>query len=107
MSKENKLFLPLFYSALEITGSLDDAEFGRLIRELLRSGGNREYTPKLPRNLVIAYNFMLEDARRIFNLGYTEKEQYKKSSYGKKHYVTDTDADEVFEKALARTCEKR
>ena len=108
MSEEKKLFLPLFYNTLEFTESLTNEEFGRLVRELLRSGGSTDYKPTLPQGLIIAYNFMLDNAIKIFNLNFNRpmrnltKQASEKKNTGGLHSI---DADAAFEKALSRSSE--
>ena len=102
MTEENKIFFPLFYNALEITGSLSDAEFGCLIRELLRSRGSKTYSPSLlDAKLMLAYCFMLDTAMRIFNTYSKPKAGGKSQKEKKREY--NFDAEEAFEKALARS----
>ena len=102
MTEEKKIFFPLFYNTLEITESLSDAEFGLLIRELLRSRGSKTYSPSLTdAKLMLSYCFMLDTAMRIFNT-------YSKSKAGGKGPKDNTreynfDAVEAFEMALARS----
>lgn len=106
MSDERRLFIPLFYNTLEITECLTDGEFGALIRELLRSGGKREYKPKLPTGLTVAYNFMLDNAQRIFSLKLIRDAEgaCAPKKRGQKSSINSLDA---FEKALERTDTKK
>lgn len=102
MTEEKKIFFPLFYNTLEITGSLSDAEFGLLIRELLRSRGSKTYSPALPdAKLMLSYSFMLDTAMRIFNT----YSKHKTGSKGQKESTREYnfDAVEAFEMALARS----
>ena len=106
MSEDRNLFLPLFYNTLEITESLSDAEFGVLVRELLRSRGKKEYAPRLPQNLILAYRFMMENATRVFGSWRFKNSGYRNSG-GKKENSAPRemgfDPEEAFEKALERT----
>lgn len=100
MIEEKKLFFPLFYNALELTGSLSDAEFGHLIRELLRSDGTKAYSPNLETKLMLAYCFMLDNAIRIFNSCGKPKYYIKRKKDSTREY--NFDAEEAFAMALAR-----
>ena len=101
MTNENKLFFPLFYNTLELTKSFSDKEFGELIRELLKSEGRKEYAAKLGPELSIAYNFMLDNAVRLFDTYSKQKSPRKNTkAYGREY---NFDPEEAFEKALARS----
>jgi len=101
MTEENKIFFPLFYNVLELTGSLSDEEFGWLVRELLKSGGTKEYSPSLDSKLMLAYCFILDGAIRIFNTYSRDKIQEKSKKNNKREY--NFDPDEAFRIALARS----
>ena len=112
MSDENKLFLPLFYNTLEITGSLDDAEFGLLVRALLKSRGSKGYLPNLPKHLLLAYNFMLDEAMRVFSLystrsgssyGSKRSSGYSAERFCKEAHTPNFDPDEAFRLAIERS----
>ena len=107
MTNENKIFLPVFYNSLELTENLSDEEFGRLLRELLRSRGERGYSANLPVHLNLAYNFMLDNAIRIFNGGVkfrTDKgAKYAPRKNGGSEPERSFDGEDAFKKALART----
>ena len=105
MSEEKNLFIPIFYSARETTASLDDSEFGQLVRELLASRGRKDYVPHLSPNLVIAYNFMLDSAIRVFGnsygssqRSYTRKDSKRELTPEEEKYV-----EETFKLALERS----
>ena len=105
MSDEKNLFIPLFYSVRETTASLTDSEFGLLIRELLTSRGRKDYVPHLPTNLVIAYNFMLDSAIRVFGNSYGSQEKYQKPR-GSRRELSQEEAEyteEAFRRALERS----
>ena len=107
MTNENKIFLPVFYSYLDLTESLSNEEFGLLLRELLRSHGEKGYSAELPASLRLAYNFMLDNAIRIFNSNArcssdkAAKTAVRKSNTSK--HESSFDAEDAFQKALART----
>ena len=101
MTEENKIFFPLFYNTLELTGSLSDEEFGWLVRELLRSGGTKEYSPSLDPKLMLAYCFILDGAIRIFNTYSKDKIHEKSKKDNKREYSFDP--EEAFRIALARS----
>ena len=106
MSEINKIFFPLFYSSLEITESLSDEDFGRLVRELLKSEGRKEYPAKLSPSIILAYNFMLDSAIRIFNLSFTRGARSRSvctKTVNEKTRLGDFDAEEAFQKALMRS----
>ena len=114
MQGEKDLYMPLFYNSLEITASLSDAEFGRLVRALLAKLGGRESQSEddLPLELKIAYNFMLDAALRIIGrerknryMG-TYKNQNKTAESEPKRYG-NFDPKAAFEKALKRTYGKQ
>lgn len=101
MTETKKLFLPLFYNTLELTDGLSNEEFGKLVRELLRSTGNKEYSASLEPKLMLAYNFMLDNAIRVFTT-YTKKKAYSYNSKSKnKEY--NFDPEEAFQNAIARS----
>ena len=77
---ENALFLPLFYASLNATRALSDAEFGLLVRTLLKSRAAAEPPSELPENLIMPYMFMSERAASIFNAGASKKGVYKPRS---------------------------
>ena len=107
MTNENKIFLPVFYSSLELTENLSDEEFGKLLRELLRSRGERGYSANLPMHLNLAYNFMLDNAIRIFNCGlkrpFDKGGKYTPRKSGTGELERSFDGEDAFQKALART----
>ena len=106
MSEINKIFFPLFYNSLQITESLSDEEFGRLVRELLKSEGRKEYPANLTPNIILAYHFMLDDAIRIFSLSFTRGARNRSSFADKKNDKTrlgDFDTEDSFQKALTRS----
>lgn len=103
---EKDLYMPIFYNSLELTESLSDAEFGQLVRMLLKKLGGRE-EPKvnaLPPAPRMAYNFMLESAERIVGRRGSESHQ-KKLAEAKRH--GNFDPKEAFERALERTYGKK
>ena len=105
MTGEKNLFIPIFYSALEFTKLLCDEEFGLLIRELLTSRGRKDYVPRLPAHLVIAYNFMLDSAIRVFGNSYGSQEKYQKPK-GSRRELSQEEAEyteEAFRRALERS----
>lgn len=106
MSEEKNLFIPIFYSARETTASLDDSEFGQLVRELLASRGRKDYVPHLSPNLVIAYNFMLDSAIRVFSNSYGSSQQRGTGTYkSSRRELTPEEADyaeEIFKRAVER-----
>ena len=108
MTNENKIFLPVFYNSLDLTENLSDEEFGILLRELLRSRGERGYSANLPRHLKLAYNFMLDNAIRIFNGGVKLRMEKAvkfapRKNGGSEQRERSFDVDDAFKKALART----
>ena len=105
MTDEKNLFIPLFYSVRETTASLTDSEFGLLIRELLTSRGRKDYVPHLPMNLVIAYNFMLDSAIRVFGNSYGSQERSRGRKSAQRE-LTKEEADyaeEMFLRAVERS----
>jgi len=103
---DKDLYMPLFYTSLELTESLSDAEFGRVVRSLLKKLGGRGSAEEetLPQASRIAYNFMLEGAKRIIG----------RQVYGKKvnnmpepKRYGNFDPKAAFEKALERSYGKR
>lgn len=107
MTNENKIFLPVFYNSLELTETLSNEEFGLLLRELLRSRGQKEYSANLPMHLRLAYNFMLDNAIRIFNMNLKYPMDKGAKGSSRKKLGTENersfDGEEAFQKALART----
>ena len=105
MADEKNLFIPVFYSAKEITSSLSDGEFGLLIRELLASGGKMDYKPSLKPHLLMAYKFMLESANRVFGSYYGSSERSRgcKSSQRASNPAGEDDKDEAYERAFERS----
>ena len=105
MSDEKNLFIPLFYSVRETTASLTDSEFGLLIRELLTSRGRKDYVPHLPTNLVIAYNFMLDSAIRVFGNSYGAHEKTRSRKNAPRELTPEEEsyAEEAFQRALERS----
>ncbi len=89
MTEEKNLFLPLFYNTLELTESLSNAEFGELVRELLRSGGKKEHAAALEPKLMLAYCFMLDGAIRIFTTYGKAKNFAPSAKTKKKEYSFD------------------
>ncbi len=108
MCEEKNLFMPIFYSALEITSALSDGEFGQIIRELLASGGKKDYVPNLPSALAIAYKFMLESAIRVFGNSYSSAGKSSKQKYSRRELSPEEAdyAEEVFKRALERSSGK-
>lgn len=104
MSDEKNLFIPIFYSARETTASLDDEEFGQLIRELLASRGRKDYVPHLSANLVIAYNFMLDSAIRVFGNSYGSQEKARGKKHSQRELSPEEEAyvEETFRRAVER-----
>ena len=109
MRESNKFFFPIPYSTLEATATLSDGELGAILRELLRSGGEADYKPKLNGKLATVYGFMLCDAVRIFNLKLDRRRDGAKAqpksaaSTPAKRRLGDFDPNEAFENALARS----
>ena len=107
---DKDLYLPLFYSSLELTESLSDAEFGLIVRMLLTKlgGGGAVSEDSLPRALRIAYNFMLEGAERIIGRHRAggKANNNKPTETGKRRYG-NFDPRVAFEKALERTYGKQ
>ena len=107
MKDTRDLYLPLFYSYLDITKSLSNAEFGMLVRMLLeRLGSNGEPSlNKLSEAGRIAYAFMLDGATRVIERG-------KKGSLTYNLYANNNqepkrngnfDPKDAFKKALERS----
>ena len=105
MTGEKNLFIPIFYSALEFTKLLCDEEFGLLIRELLTSRGRKDYVPRLPAHLVIAYNFMLDSAIRVFGNSYGAHEKTRSRKNAPRELTPEEEsyAEEAFQRALERS----
>ena len=107
MNEEKRLFIPIFYSAREITSTLSNEEFGKIIRALLASGGKKDYVPNLAPHLLIAYNFMLDSAIRVFGNSYGQSQQRTGSGYkSSKRELSSEEADyadEVFDLAVRRS----
>ena len=111
--QENKdLYLPIFYSYLDLTKSLSDAEFGMLVRMLLTRLGSKgePNVDALPENVKIAYGFMLDGAMRIIGRGAKKTNTtYTAASAEKpapKRYG-NFDPRAAFERALERTYGKK
>ena len=95
MQEENsrKLFFPFFYNYYEITESMSDAELGRLVRIVaLNLRGDKV---EVPREFQVIYNFIVDDANRIFNR--------RCSGKSGKRRLADFDTEEVFHRALERS----
>ena len=105
MSEEKNLFIPIFYSARETTASLNDSEFGQLVRELLASRGRKDYVPHLSPNLVIAYNFMLDSAIRVFGNSYGSQERARSRKSAQRELTKEEEdyAEEMFLRAVERS----
>ena len=105
MADEKNLFIPVFYSAKEITSSLSDGEFGLLIRELLASGGKMDYKPNLKPHLLMAYKFMLESANRVFGSYYGSSERSRGYQSSKRAAAAEDDCaeDEAYKRAFERS----
>ncbi len=101
---EKDLYMPLFYNCLDITESLSDSEFGQLVRMLLKKLGGRGEPDisDMPRELGIAYSFMLESAMRIVGRGCNAKEKNRNKPTEYKRYGS-FDPKEAFERALERS----
>lgn len=114
MSDTKNLYMPIFYNTLELTAELSDEEFGIVIRALLTKLGNdlpREES--MPVKLKIAYNYMLDAAKRIIereNSGsqksFAKKDKAEKEPFPVKRYG-NFDPREAFEKALERSYGKK
>jgi len=105
MNEEKKLFIPVFYSALEITSTLSDEEFGKIVRALLASRGRKDYVPRLASHLAIAYNFMLDSAIRVFGNSYGASQKSRTRSSSKRELTPEEEeyAEEAFRRALERS----
>ena len=98
------LYFPLFYKYYDITASMSDEDFGKLVRlVLLNMRGDRT---EIPDNLLIAYNFIIDAANRVFaKRGRTpgadgHKKQASKSAPPPKY--SNFDPEEAFKNALER-----
>ncbi len=107
----NNAFFPLFYSHTSFLSRLSAADFGTLIIAITISNGCYPSKVPLPENLDIIYQFMVEEAGRLFDrytprgkksemLKNPEKSE-KRERYG------NFDPNEAFQKALARSYGKK
>lgn len=104
--------MPLFYNCLEFTESLSAAQFGLVVRTLLSTlgGSNTFCAENLPQDLKIAYNFMLDGARRVIeknNKIHKPKGDNAINGAPKYKRYGNFDPKEAFERAIERTYGKK
>lgn len=108
------LYFPLFYEYLELTETLTNAEFGRLVRLLLSSVGGKLDKDEIQPKLRLPYSFMMDSAMRVFGRQKETSDRFRemankrweKEKGGKKKphdNYSDTDPDEAFRLALERS----
>ena len=104
MTAENaaSLYFPFFYNYYEITESLSDEEFGRLVRIVMLS--MRGDKVEIPKEFKVIYNFIVDGARRVFESRMQKRKKYEQNNSKKpKERSGDFDAEAAFKKALERT----
>lgn len=111
MKNTENLYFPFFYNYYDITSCMSDEEFGRLIRIVTLNLRGEE--TEVPRELLIAYNFIYDDAMRMFKLknsasrkrqsAEAEKREKQKDREKEKERYGDFDAELAFKNALIRT----
>jgi len=106
MDNRANLYFPFFYSHYDITESMSDADFGRLVR-LVALNLRGDETP-VPPELLIPYKFMVDDARRVFGTSIPKSQIHNKRDAARpqarenKRYG-DFDAEAAFREALKRS----
>ena len=106
MTAENSanLYFPFFYNYYDITESMSDEEFGRLVRIVMLS--MRGDKVEIPKEFKVIYNFIVDGARRVFESRIQKRKKYEQSKAQiskPKERCGDFDAEAAFKKALERT----
>ena len=103
MKNIENLYFPFFYNYYDITRCMSDEDFGRLIRIVTLNLRGEE--TEVPKELLIAYNFIYDDAMRMFKLKNSASRKRQAAVVDKKETERygDFDAESAFKKALIRT----
>ena len=114
MKNFETLYFPLFYKWVSITEEFSDAEFGRLIRAVLRGAATGEEPKGLPKHLAIAYRFIYDAAQRVTEENARKTEQSRRAAQARwgdsgakatreRERQGTFDPEEAFRRALERS----